>query len=75
MHRYNRLRDRVQQFPAVQKWLQEVENPGCHFIDMRYVGDEPDAEKYKRWWQAYRNLKGWLEKQLTQTVKGDRHGI
>ncbi len=63
---YNRLRDRVQQFPEVRRWLNEVENPSCHFINMRYLGNEPDDEKYKRWLKAYRSLKRWLQKQATQ---------
>lgn len=63
---YNRLRDRVQQFPEAKKWLKEVENPDCHFIDMRYLGNEPDDEKYKRWLKSYKSLKGWLQKQVMQ---------
>ena len=63
---YNRLRDRVQQFPYVRKWLQEVENPNGPFIDARYLGNLPDDETYKRWWKSYHSLKRWLQIQLTQ---------
>ncbi|GAC1393085.1 MAG: hypothetical protein NVSMB38_19420 [Ktedonobacteraceae bacterium] len=63
---YNRLRDHVQKSPHVKKWLYEVENPDGPFIDARYLGNSPDDEKYKHWMEAYRGLKGWLQKQLTQ---------
>jgi hypothetical protein len=63
---YNRLRFRVQQFPQVVKWLSDVENMGCHFIDMRYLGDEPDENKYKQWKDSYQRLLIWLQKQATQ---------
>lgn len=67
LKRHNRLRSRIEQFPQVKKWLQEVENPTSqHFIDMRYSGLEPDDESYQRWLTAYQSLKRWLQKQATQ---------
>ncbi len=60
-----RLWDRIQRSPAALKWLNEVENPGNHFIDIRYSGNEPDNEHYQRWLKAYQHLKGWLQKQAT----------
>lgn len=63
---HHRLWDRVQRFPAVLKWLNEVENPDSHFIDIRYSGDEPDDEHYRRWLKSYQSLRGWLQKQATQ---------
>ncbi|NES17561.1 MAG: hypothetical protein F6K41_01060 [Symploca sp. SIO3E6] len=66
LKRHNRLYYRVQQFPEVQKWINEVENPSQHFIDMRYCCSEPDDTNYKRWLHAYKSLIGWLEKQATQ---------
>jgi hypothetical protein len=67
LKRHNRLRSRIENFPEVRKWLDEVENPTSqHFIDMRYSGIEPDDTSYKRWLKAYQSLKGWLQKQATQ---------
>jgi hypothetical protein len=67
LKRHNRLRSRIENFPEVRKWLDEVENPNSqNFIDMRYSGLEPDNESYKRWLKAYQSLKGWLQKQTTQ---------
>ena len=61
---YNRrLRDRIQRFPEVRQWLEEVENPICHFIDMRYKGNEPDAAAYQRWHKSYKRLMRWLQNQ------------
>ncbi len=47
----------------VQKWFDDVEHPGRHFIDMRYSGEEPDEIAYKKWRQSYKSLLGWLQKQ------------
>lgn len=67
LKRHNRLRSRIDNFPEVRKWLDEVENPiSQHFIHMRYCGIEPDDISYKRWLKAYQSLKGWLQKQTTQ---------
>jgi hypothetical protein len=63
--RHNRLYSRIQSFPAVMKWLQEVESPSQHFIDMRYSCSEPDDDSYKRWLDSYRRLKTWLQQQAT----------
>lgn len=63
---HNTLRSRAT-FPAVREWLEEVEKPTSqHFIDMRYSSIEPDDTSYKRWLNAYKCLKGWLQKQATQ---------
>ncbi|MBV9691702.1 MAG: hypothetical protein JO202_18550 [Ktedonobacteraceae bacterium] len=66
LNRHNRLRSRIQQFPVVVGWLNDVENPEGHFINMRYAGNEPDDEKYKRWVKSYRSLMGWLRAQATK---------
>jgi hypothetical protein len=66
LNRHNRLRSRVQQFPFVLAWLNDVENPDGHYINMRYSGNEPDDEKYKQWVQSYRSLVDWLLKQSTK---------
>ncbi len=60
----NRLYQRVSpNHLYVLLWLHKIENPECHFIDMRYIGKEPDESKYTSWYDAYRKLVGWL---LTQ---------
>jgi hypothetical protein len=64
--RNNRLRDQFQNFPAAKKWLNQVESPGKHFIDMRYDGRAPDEEKYKEWKKAYKSLEGWLSRRVSQ---------
>ncbi len=66
LKRHNRLQSRVQKFPEVMKWLNEVENPSQHFIDMRYCCSEPDDASYKRWLDTYQRLREWLQKQATQ---------
>lgn len=60
-----RLRDRIQRFPEVRQWLEDVENPGRHFIDMRYQGKEPDAIDYQKWHKSYKRLMRWLQNQGT----------
>jgi hypothetical protein len=62
----NRIQFRMRQARWVQKCLDEVENPDCHFIDMRYHGIEPDENRYKQWKNSYRSLLGWLQRQATQ---------
>ncbi len=63
LRRHNRLRDRVQKFPQVMKWLNKVEHPSQHFIDMRYFSNELNDTDYKEWQSAYNSLIGWLRKQ------------
>ncbi len=66
LNRCNRLNYRVQNFPEVRKWINIVENPQGHFIDMRYCGGEAsEADYYKRWLSAYKSLIGWLQKQAS----------
>ena len=60
---HNRLRSRIDKFPIVRNWLDIVENPNQHFIDMRYSNDEPDDDYYKKWWSAYQSLRSWLLRQ------------
>jgi len=64
--RHNRLSSRIDKFPIVRSWIEIVENPDIHFIDIRYSGDEPSSLDYKKWLSAYKSLKGWLQKQATQ---------
>ena len=66
LKRHNRLRSRIQQFPSVLAWFDDVEHPEDHFINMRYAGNEPNDEKYKQWQQSYRSLLNWLQKQATK---------
>lgn len=63
IQRHQKLRDRIQRFPVVLQWLNDVENPDCHFIDMRYVGKEPDPVKYAQWQKSYKRLMKWLQNQ------------
>jgi hypothetical protein len=64
LKRHNRLNSRVQKFPEVMKWIQDIEHPNQHFIDMRYSDNELDDANYKRWLDSYQRLKGWLQKQI-----------
>lgn len=57
----NTVNDRVKRFGTVQAWLNTVERPEGHFIDMRYLGYEPEEEKYKKWYHSYLSLKEWLQ--------------
>jgi len=57
---YNKLWSLVQRAPLVLKWLNEIENPEGHFIDLRYLGKQPDDAKYKQWRKSYQGLLGWL---------------
>ncbi len=66
LKRHNRLKSRVEKFPEVMKWLNEVEKPNQHFIDMRYCCSEPNDVDYKRWLDTYQRLREWLQKQATQ---------
>lgn len=50
----------------VLKWFSDVEQPLCHFIDIRYSGTEPDEIAYRKWKQSYSSLLGWLQKQATK---------
>lgn len=66
LKRHNKLKSRVDNFPEVRKWLDEVENPiSQHFIDIRYSAIEPNDVSYKSWLKAYKKLMGWLQKQVT----------
>jgi hypothetical protein len=66
LRRHNRLNSRIDKFPVVKKWIDIVENPNQHFIDMRYCSNEPDDADYKQWLSAYQSLRSWLQKQATQ---------
>ena len=66
LKRHNKLKSRIDKFPEVRKWLDEVENPiGQHFINMRYYAIEPNDENYKSWFNTYQKLIKWLQKQAT----------
>jgi hypothetical protein len=59
---HSELQTRVASNPNVQQWLATVEEPdGCHFIDMRYSSQEPQAAKYDEWRDAYERLVEWLQ--------------
>ncbi len=66
LKRHNRLNSRIDKFPEVRRWIERVENPNQHFINMRYVDTEPNDLEYKEWWLAYTRLVSWLKKQATQ---------
>ncbi|NEP76770.1 MAG: hypothetical protein F6K17_31450 [Okeania sp. SIO3C4] len=66
LKRHNKLKSRIDKFPQVRKWLDEVENPmGKHFIDIRYFTIEVNNVNYKSWFNTYQKLIGWLQKQAT----------
>jgi hypothetical protein len=66
LNRCNRLKDRVQRCTEVRRWIDIVENPQGHFIDMRYCGAEiNEMDYYKQWLFAYKNLICWLQKQAS----------
>ncbi len=69
LNRHNRLRSRLQQAPHVLAWLNDVEYPDGHFIDMRYSGNEPNDEKYRQWVKSYRSLINWLLIYATRKTK------
>jgi hypothetical protein len=66
LKRHNRLNSRIDKFPLVRGWIERVENPSQHFINLRYIDTEPEDLKYKEWWFAYISLVSWLKKQATQ---------
>jgi len=66
LKRHSRLNSRIQKFPMVMTWLQDIEQPSQHFINMRYSCSELDDASYKRWLDSYQRLRGWLQKQATQ---------
>ena len=59
----------VRKYPLVLVWLNDVENPAGHFIDVRYAGKELSDEKYKRWVSSYRRLVDWLAQQDSKKKK------
>ncbi|MHA1772876.1 MAG: hypothetical protein ACTSXO_01960 [Candidatus Heimdallarchaeota archaeon] len=62
----NQLWSNVQRNPQVLTWLNQVEYPFIeHYIDLRYLGNEPDEKRHKEWFEAYTKLKIWLVKQST----------
>ncbi len=64
LDRLNQIRSLIERKEKwVRKWLEDVEKPGKHFIDLRYNGIEPDDITYKKWRQSYISLLGWLQKQ------------
>ena len=68
----NTVHDGVKRFSAVESWLNIVERPDGLFIDMRYSGNEPEEEKYTRWYRSYLSLKGWLQTTGMKTLKKGR---
>ncbi|MBD2161634.1 hypothetical protein H6F46_13120 [Limnothrix sp. FACHB-1083] len=46
----------------VLRWLATVQDPCGDFISLRYACHEVSDEDYSRWLTAYRNLKGWIQK-------------
>ncbi|MFN7714361.1 MAG: hypothetical protein ACK5QS_02620 [Pseudanabaenaceae cyanobacterium] len=60
------LFQRVQQFPEVIRWINAVENPSQHFIDMRYSDKQIADTDYKSWYSDYKSLIRWLQIQATR---------
>lgn len=63
---HQRLFHRAQQSTIVMKWLNRVQTPSQNFIDLRYEGQDPHETDYQEWWDAYNQLREWLEQQKTQ---------
>jgi hypothetical protein len=66
LQRYSKLSSRVDKLPYIKEWIRIVENPSQHFIDMRYQGDDPKDQEYKKWLSAYESLIRWLQKQVSE---------
>lgn len=64
--RIPKLWHRMQQFPVVLKWLQAVQTPGSHYIDLRYSCSSPDDAVYAGWHDAYLRLLAWLQRESTR---------
>ncbi|MCL2930231.1 MAG: hypothetical protein O4861_23310 [Trichodesmium sp. St16_bin4-tuft] len=64
LKRHNKLKSRIDKFPQVREWLDQVENPiGQNFIHIRYCAIEADNINYKSWFKTYTRLIEWLQKQ------------
>jgi len=66
LKRQGKLYHRAQQSKHVMQWIEAVENPGGHFINMRYSCDNPTDVAYKKWFDNYSRLLKWISKQSTQ---------
>jgi hypothetical protein len=70
LNRLNRLRSSIiRKYPFVLAWLNDIESPAGHFIDLRYSEKELGDEKYKRWTRSYRSLVDWLGGQAPKSKK------
>ncbi len=63
---HNKLRNRFQEFPEAMKWLERIDMPAGHFIDLRYRSEAPNDAEYREWLHSYKRLLRWLQKQSTQ---------
>jgi hypothetical protein len=71
LNRHNRLRSNIlRRYPFVLVWLNDVEKPEGHFIDLRYSEKKLGDEEYKRWVRSYRSLVDWLEGQTPKRYEG-----
>ena len=62
--RIPKLQLRVTSNPEVMKMIRDIQQPfGDHYIEWRYVGTEPNTEKYDEWYQSYNKLRIWLIEQ------------
>lgn len=60
-----KLELRANSNPAIMKLFNEVQQPtGAEFIDLRYLGMEPDQAIYDQWYKSYMTLLQWLIIQL-----------
>jgi len=62
LKRCPRLYDKAKKSGDVLSWLATVQTPCGDFINLRYACHEVSDEDYSRWLTAYRNLKGWIQK-------------
>lgn len=66
LKRHEKLYYRAQKFKPVMKWINDVECPSEHFIDMRYACSDPEDAIYRHWFKTYKSLLGWIQKQSSQ---------
>jgi hypothetical protein len=64
--RIPKLWHRMQQFPVLLKWLQTIQTPGAHYIDLRYSSALPDDATYADWHSAYIRLLAWNQRESTR---------
>lgn len=74
IHEIKELRQRIQQSPHMLSYLNTIQTPLLHYIDMRYDSSGIDEEKFNKWKEAYFGLVRWLTMQRTQLKRTLRGG-